>query len=80
MITALPLASSNIEGFAYIIHEMATNVQDLPEVLANLSDAMLRKLPPEISRKTRSFLLEPCTSFFMWPKIDQDTRAINTAL
>jgi hypothetical protein len=77
---ALPLASSNIEGFAYIIHEMAINVPGLSGVLANLSDAMLRKLPPEISRKTRSLLMERCKNLFMCPNIDPDTRAKNTEL
>jgi chromosome segregation ATPase len=75
-ILALPLTITNIEDFACIIHDMATNYPDLSEVIANLSDAMFRKLPDEIGTKMRNFLLERCNELLMCPNVDPATRAI----
>jgi hypothetical protein len=75
-ILALPLTSRNIEGFAYIIHEMATNYPDLSEGFAKLSDAMFRKLPPEVGDKMRTFLLKQCRNLLMRPNVDPDNQKI----
>jgi hypothetical protein len=75
-ILLLPLTSSNIEAFAYIIHQMAINYPDLSEVFANLSVEMLHKLPHEIGTKMRNFLVELCDNMFMDPVDDPDNRAI----
>jgi hypothetical protein len=75
-ILALPLTISNIQVFAWIIHDTVTSYPHLAEDLANLSDAMFRKLPTEIGTKMRNFLMERCDSQLMCPHVDPDTRAI----
>jgi hypothetical protein len=75
-ILTLPLTSTDVEVYVYIIHEKATNYSDLSEVLANLVDAMVRKLPTETGVKTKKLLMERCQKMFKSPNADANTRTI----
>jgi hypothetical protein len=44
-ILTVPVTSTNSEVYVYIIHEKATNYSDLSDVLANLSDTIVRNSP-----------------------------------
>lgn len=63
-ILTLPLISTSIEVYVYVIHEKATNYTDLSQVLANLSNAMIFKLSIETSVKTTKLLMERSQKMF----------------
>jgi hypothetical protein len=73
-ILTLPLTSTNVVVYIYIVHEKASNYSDLLEVLANLSDAMVRKLPTETNVKTTKLLMERCQKIFTSLNVDPDTK------